>query len=72
MAGARPPDWASGVNQPIEEAELQRLRLHIQRERPYGSVAWTTRAVKRMSLEWTMRDRGRPGRKGPKKQAAGR
>ena len=68
----RPPDWASGVNQPIEEVELQRLRLHIQRERPYGSVAWTARAVKRMSLEWTMRDRGRPRRKGPKKQAAGR
>lgn len=41
-------------------AELNRLRLHLQRERPYGEAAWTQAAVKRMGLEWTMRDRGRP------------
>jgi len=69
---ARPADWAGRVDEPIEAAELNRLRLHLQRERPYGDAAWTARTVKRMGLEWTMRDRGRPKLKRPKKQEAGR
>lgn len=62
-----PRNWVASVNEPIEAAELNRLRLHIQRERPYGDHEWTAEAVKRMGLEWTMRDRGRP----PKPKAEG-
>ena len=48
------------MNEPIKAAELNRLRLHIQRERPYGDAAWMAAAVKRMGLECTIRNRGRP------------
>ncbi len=51
---------------------LNRLRLHIQREPSYGDVTWAAKVVKRMGLEWTMRARGRPGRKRPKKLEAGK
>lgn len=68
---ARPADWPQRVNEPIEAGELNRLRLHIQRERPYGDAAWTAKAVKRMGLEWTMRDRGRPRRQRPKEAESG-
>ncbi len=54
--------WAHKVNEPIKTAELDPLRLRIQRERPYGDAAWTPHAVRRMGLEWTIRDRGRPKR----------
>ena len=45
-----------------EAAGLNRLRLHIQRERSYGDGQWTAAAVKRMGLAWTIRDRGRPAK----------
>ena len=56
----RPKDWPARVNTPIVAAELNHLRLHLQRERPYGDATWTADAVQRMGLEWTLRDRGRP------------
>ena len=67
----RPRDWPAKVNKPIEAAELDRLRLHVRRDRPYGDAAWTTAAVRRMGLDWTIRDRGRPNAKtGQQKQDA--
>jgi putative transposase len=59
----RPADWAAKVNKPIAAAELNRLRLHLLRDRPYGDPAWTAAAAKRMGLQWTFRDRGRPKKK---------
>ena len=56
----RPRDWPAKVNEPIEAAELDRLRLHVQRDRPYGNATWAADAAKRMHLEWTIRDRDRP------------
>ena len=47
---------------PMEAASLNRRRLHIQRERPYGDGQWTAAAVKRMGLAWTIRDRRRPAK----------
>ena len=63
----RPQNWAARVNEPIAAAELNLLRLHLQRERPYGDAEWTADAVRRMGLEWTMRDRGRPTKPKAKK-----
>ena len=56
----RPRNWLAMVNKPIETTELDRLRLHVQRNRPYGNATWTLDAAKRMGLEWTIRHRGRP------------
>jgi len=59
----RPGNWAARVNETIEEAELNVLRLHLQRNRPLGSDLWVKRAAGRMDLQWTIRDRGRPPKK---------
>ncbi len=59
----RPGDWTAQVNRGIAEAELNRLRLHILRGRPFGSAAWTDQAARRMGLESSLRDRGRPRKK---------
>ncbi len=56
----RPPDCTQPVNEPIKAAKLDRLRLYLQWQRPYGDVARTADAAKRMGLEWTTRDWGRP------------
>jgi putative transposase len=56
----RPEDWTAQVNKVIEKSELDLLHLHIRCGRPLGSREWTAAAVKRMGLEQTMRDRGRP------------
>ncbi len=36
------------------------LRLHIASGRPSGTVEWMAEAAKRMGLESSLRDRGRP------------
>ncbi len=56
----RPEDWIAQANRVIEEAELNRLRLHVARGRPFGTVEWIAEAAKRMGLESSLRDRGRP------------
>lgn len=61
----RPQDWARRVNEPIAAEELNRLRLHLLRDRPYGDAEWVAAAAKRMGLEWTLRDRGRPPKPRP-------
>jgi putative transposase len=56
----RPKDWAERVNQPLKEAQVQRLRTSVQRGRPYGDEAWARRTAKELRLEHTFRDAGRP------------
>jgi putative transposase len=56
----RPRDWLSVVNRAQTGAELTALRRSVQRGCPYGSEAWTKRAVHRLGLESTLRPRGRP------------
>ena len=36
------------------------LRLSAQRGRPYSTAQWQQRTTKRLGLESTFRDRGRP------------
>lgn len=52
--------WIEHVNQPQTEAEVDAIRVSIQRGRPYGSPGWQKRAAKRLGLESTFRPRGRP------------
>jgi len=59
----RPRTWIEQVNRPQTEAELESLRVSIERGQPFGERAWQTRTAKRLGLESTFRPRGRP-RKG--------
>jgi putative transposase len=61
----RPDDWIDVVNRAISSRELDRLKLSMQRSRPYGSDAWTHRTVARLGLRHTLRSEGRPRK--PKK-----
>jgi len=56
----RPRDWRRRVNRAETRDELAALRRSVQRGRPYGGDAWSQRIITRLSLEWTIRPRGRP------------
>ena len=56
----RPRTWIDQVNRPQTEAELDAVRVSIQRGRPFGDPAWQKRTAKRLGLESTFRPRGRP------------
>jgi len=53
-------NWVARVNQPETAAELEALRMSVQRGRPFGNETWVARAAKRLGLESTLRPRGRP------------
>lgn len=56
----RPGGWVGHVNSPQTEAELAALRRCVTRGSPFGSQSWMERTVRRLSLESTLRPRGRP------------
>jgi len=56
----RPRQWVGWVNRPETASELEDLRCNAQRGRPFGSQGWVVRVAKRLSLESTLRPRGRP------------
>ena len=59
-ATVRDKQWLKRVNEPLSNSDLQRLRLSVQRGRPYGEESWTKQTAVRLGLESTMRSRGRP------------
>ena len=56
----RPRDWASHVNDPLQESELSAIQTSLARGRPFGSAAWTEKTVARLDLRHTIRGEGRP------------
>ena len=56
----RPRQWVGWANRPETASELEDLRCSAQRGRPFGSQGWVVRIAKRLSLESTLRPRGRP------------
>jgi len=56
----RRADWATWVNQPQTEAELQQIRRSLSRGAPYGEPAWAEQTARRLGLQATLRPRGRP------------
>lgn len=56
----RPRNWVERVNRPETAAELEALRTSAQRGRPFGGGPWIARTAKRLGLESTLRERGRP------------
>jgi putative transposase len=67
----RPAKWLESVNVPQNEAEEKMVKDCIARNRPAGSDPWVQRIAKALSLEHTLRPRGRPvgWRKKPKLKA---
>ena len=57
---ARPRNWRKLVNQPQSESELEAIRRATNRGRPYGDEKWVIRTARRLGLESTLRNRGRP------------
>ena len=56
----RPRQWVGWVNRAETASELEHLRCSAQRGRPFGNQSWVVRIAKRLSLESTLRPRGRP------------
>ena len=56
--------WLKRVNEPLSDGDLRRLRLSVERGRPFGTEPWTRQTARRLGLESTLRSRGRP-RKDP-------
>ena len=56
----RPRNWIELVNQPLSGRELERIKLSLERGRPFGNDEWVRRTVSRLGLEHTLRDEGRP------------
>jgi putative transposase len=57
---SRPSDWTRRVNRPMTEKERAAVRKSIQRGRPFGDECWTKEMARELSLESTLRPRGRP------------
>jgi putative transposase len=52
--------WVERVNEPLSAGDLQRLRLSVEKGRPYGEESWVKETARRLGLESTLRSRGRP------------
>ncbi len=55
--------WIDFVNDPATEAELEALRRSVNRGTPFGTTVWQQRTAKRLGLESSLRDPGRPRKK---------
>lgn len=58
----RPRHWLASLNRAETARELEALRRSVNRGSPFGNPPWQTRTAKRLSLESTLRPRGRPRR----------
>lgn len=59
----RPADWVARVNRAMTRKELERVKMSVERSRPYGSDVWVARTAGQLGLEHTMRREGRPRKK---------
>ncbi|MHC4638177.1 MAG: transposase [Planctomycetota bacterium] len=55
-----PSDWDRMVNRTDDPEKLEELKTSIKRGSPLGQADWKSKAAAKMSLESTMRPRGRP------------
>ncbi len=65
----RPRDWVDLVNQELPAKEMEKLHVSVKRGRPYGTEVWARDAARRMGLEHTFREAGRPKKKAPRDSA---
>ena len=50
----RPVDWTDRVNAPLSTKELGRMRVSIERGRPFGEDEWVKRTASELRLEHTI------------------
>ncbi len=60
----RPANWLEWVNQPQSQEEVDAIRRSIARGSPLGEELWTKHIAETLSLQSTLRPRGRPTKKG--------
>ena len=56
----RPRTWKAMVNKPQSESELAAIRTCVKKGCPYGSEKFVRQSAARLSIEHTLRSRGRP------------
>ena len=55
-----PADWTSYVDTPMNEKELEKMRLSVVRQKPFGDEEWQKAVSEVYHLESTLHPRGRP------------
>jgi putative transposase len=55
-----PSNWPAWVDRPETPAEIDALRRCVNRGQPFGDDKWVKRTARKLSLESTLRPRGRP------------
>jgi putative transposase len=55
-----PTNWERFVEAPQTAAELEAIRLCVNRQRPYGAEDWVRETAPDLGLDFTVRPRGRP------------
>lgn len=63
-----PDEWTRFVDEPLTDAELEKLRNSVNRQTPYGGSEWQVRISNKLGLSVTMNPRGRPKKSGAEKQ----
>lgn len=58
----RPSDWLAYVNQLPERVEIDGVRRCLRRGCPYGEEAWAVTTAEQLSLQSSLRPRGRPAK----------
>ena len=58
-----PENWKSYVDKPLTSKELEKIRLCLNRQSPYGKPKWQKEVCKKYGLEQSLRPRGRPKKK---------
>src|SRR5262249_10883266 len=61
-----PRDWPARVERAETQAELEAIRVAIEKSQPFGSQTWRQRTAKKLGLEYTFRRRGRPRKRADK------
>ena len=64
---SRSANWVDCVNEPLTEKELTAIRKSVQRGSPQGTSAWAEQTATRLGLTSTLKKRGRPQVRCPKK-----
>lgn len=53
-------NWAEKIDRPLSTEQLFSVRESVNRQRPFGELAWQTKTASQFGLESTLRSRGRP------------
>jgi hypothetical protein len=60
MHGATRTLWMDGVNAVTADIDFEIIRQSVRRDLPFETSGWTLETAKSLSLEYSLRPRGRP------------